>query len=320
MRVAWYTMNMRLKRFFWAILFCFSTIFLSSCSLPGGRAGLQVQSTDIPASVYLDGELLGKTPYIDKELKPGSFVLRIQPDDSNLASYETTINLKKGLLTVVTWKPGSKPETSGGVIYEMEPSSVRGKSQLSLISIPDRAIVSVDGGEKDFAPLLIEDISPGHHDLEISLPSFETQKHTINVLENHRMLVTVKLAKQENIAANPVPAPTAQPEASASAVATATPSPTPGSVLSASSSASPKPTSTQATAKPRVIINSTNFFVEGKEVLRVRDAVGSAGKELGYAPVGSSYPYLGQTTNNWHQVNFNGTTAWVSGQYSTLEK
>lgn len=312
-------MTMWRQRLFTTILCLSAAIFLSACTFGKGKAGLQVLSADIPSSVYINGELLDKTPLINKDLKPGDYVLSIKPDNAQLASYETNINLKKGLLTVVTWKPGSKPETSGGVIYEMEPTSVRGTSQLSLISIPDRAIVSIDGAEKDFAPLLVENISPGHHEFEVSLPSFETQKHTINVLENYRMLVTVKLAKQEDTV--PAAAAMQEPEPSPPVASTsAQPSPTPkvATTPTATPSASASPSTTNV-PKPRILILPTNFFVEGKEVLRVRDAVGSGGKELGFAPVGNRYPFLSQSSN-WYQITFNGVAAWVSGQYAQLEQ
>jgi len=293
-------------------IFLLSIFLFSGCTLLGPtKAGLQVMSADIPASIFLNGQYLEKTPLINKELKPGDYVLKIEPEDTTLASYETKINLKKGLLTVVTWKPGEKPETSGGVIYEMEKLSKNNTSQLQLISIPDRAIVSVDGGEKDFAPLLIENISAGHHDFEVSLPSFDTQKHTINVLPGYKMLVTVKLAKQ-SLNNDNLTSKTATETADITATASAQPE----------NNIATKSTQTtlikKVTTGPKVTINKTGFFVNNKEVLKVRDAVGSTSKELGYASVGNEYEYLGQTQSNWYQINFDGQTGWVSGQYSTL--
>jgi len=300
----------RLLKYF--SLFLVSIFLFSGCTLLGpNKAGLQVMSADIPASIFLDGQYVEKTPLINKELKPGDYVLRIEPEDTTLSSYETKVNLKKGLLTVVTWKPGERPETSGGVIYEMEKLPKNNTSQLQLISIPDRAIVSLDGGDKDFAPLLIEDIAAGHHDFEVSLPSFDTQKHTINVLPGYKMLVTVKLAKQSLSTSETV---TKEATESAEVIATASAQPADKTATKSAQTTLIK----KVTTGPKVTINKTGFFVNSKEVLRVRDSVGSAGKELGYAPVGNEYEYLGQTQSNWYQINFDGQTGWVSGQYSTL--
>ena len=180
-------------------------ITLSGCTLPFGpaKAGLQVMTTEIPASVFLNGQYLEKTPYIGKNLKPGEYLLKVQPDDPEYVPYETTISLNKGLLTVVTWKPGTRPETSGGVIYEME-SLPQKRTEISIISIPDKAIVSLDSQQKDFTPLLLENVEEGSHEFEIRLPSYDSQKHTINVIEGYRINITVKMAKQSLAETQPV--------------------------------------------------------------------------------------------------------------------
>jgi len=190
---------------------CLSCVFLSGCNPADWKAksGLQVTTNDVPASLFLDGKYLDKVPYINNDIKPGEYTLEIRPDSSQLVSYTTKVSLKNGLLTVVVWKPGDRPETSGGVLYEMEKLGNPKQSQLSLVTIPDSAIIHVDGESKDFAPVLIDSISAGEHGYEVSLPSYETQKNTINVLEGYRMNVTVKLARQDLT-------PAATPEASPS--------------------------------------------------------------------------------------------------------
>ena len=66
-----------------------------------------------------------------------------------------------------------------------------------------------------------------------------------------------------------------------------------------------------------VQILSTNFFVEGQEVLRVRNTASAGGVELGFAVVGQSYPMVSQQTD-WFEIDFNGQSGWVSTQYSQL--
>ena len=311
-----------------AILLIITSVLLSGCSFlsRNTKAGLQVITNDVSSSVFLEGQYLDKTPYIGKELKPGEYTLRIEPDDATLKPHETTVTLRKGLLTVVTWKPGARPETSGGVIYEMEPLTNKKRSELSLISLPDGVIVTLDSQGKEFTPLLIEDIEPGQHQFEVSLPSYETQKHTINVIEGHRMNITVKLAKAET--AEPT---TTQPTREDS---TATES---AEVLGTSASANSAETgnnsasasadnstrsqigSTTSTG-PTVTIEKTNFFVSGKEVLRVRASAGSDGKELGFAEVGTTYPYLQENSNGWYKIDFEKQKGWVSANFTTLSE
>lgn len=296
---------LKLKRIFFIISLVLVSTLFSACTdiLGPQKAGLQVTSAEIPSSVFIDDQYLDKTPLINKELKPGDYILKIQADDPKYASYESKVSLQKGLLTVVTWKAGIRPEFGGGVVYEMEKSEDKNKSQLSLISIPDRAIVSIDGKEKDFAPFLIENISPGHHEFEVSLPSYESQKHTINVLEGYRMLVSVKLAKQNYV--QDVLKETDEESSVAKALE--------DEEKKASDSASINKIITDS----RVLIKSTKFFVEDEEVLRVRDKLGS-GKEIGFAKVGQEYKYLDETKSNWHKINFEGEEGWISGEYAKL--
>ncbi len=298
------------------------------------KAGLQILTNDVGAAVFLGEQYLDKTPYINKELKPGQYLLKIVPDDSSFVPYETTINLRRGLLTVVTWKPGQRPELSGGVVYELEKLPNKGQTEVSIVSIPDGAVVSFDEGDKDFSPVLSTDVQPGTHEISVSLPSYETQQHTVNVVAGHRLNILVKLAKnpvgEEETAsqAAQVVSATLSAQLSPAVLATTSTTTTPlsGSLVTAPTEPSVPTSLKQPTAltspppKPRVTVLSTNFYQEGKEVLRVRDAIGIGGKELGFAPVGSMYPYLNETSQGWHKISFEGKAGWVSGQYTKLEK
>lgn len=213
------------------------------------KAGLQVITDDVPSAVYLNGQYVNGTPLIEKSLKPGEYNLKIEPNDTTLLPYETSIILRKGLLTVVTWKPATRPELSGGVIYEMEQLKDSSKSEVSFISIPEAAIVTLEGKEKEFSPVVFTDVPAGNRSFEITLPSYETQSHTINVQQGYRMLVRIKLAKLQAVSetessasesATPVPTPTATPTPSATPKP-ATPKPASGSTLLSTSSATLTP-------------------------------------------------------------------------------
>lgn len=301
---------------------------LSACTFLNKpqQAGLQVITNDIPSSVYLDGQLVDKTPFIEKTLKPGSYTLKIQPDNSDLVAHETSINLNPNSLTVVTWKPEKKPELSGGVIYEMEPLKDKNSSEISFVSVPDGAIIQLEGMPKDFAPTIIPNVEPGHHEYEITLPSYETQKHTINVIKGFRMIVKVKLAKLEEISDSEPSVVDESKEASASATSN-------GTDLSQAKQASlsgvtelgqdleiSEKATSSAESGQTVTIKSTGYFRNSIEVLRVRDQAGPQGKEIGFAPVNSSYSYLGESKNNWYKISFNGAVGWVSGDFSQLSQ
>jgi uncharacterized protein YgiM (DUF1202 family) len=303
---------------------CIATLLLSGCTSileKNNKAGLQIITDDVTASIFLDGQYVDRTPFINKELKPASYTLKIEPEDQKLVPYETTVTLRKGLLTVVTWKPGTRAELSGGVIYELEKLPNKKQTELSVVSIPDGAVVSVDSGPKEFAPYLTTTLIPGSHELSVTLPSYETQEHTINMVEGHRLNILVKLAKttaSEEVSNEPNPElPTATPSANLNASSAATPK-----VAAASPSGKPliTPQAAKTVSGPKVTITATNFFQDGAEVLRVRDQAGASGKELGFAPVGSTYQYLGKEQSGWYNIQFGTQSGWVNKAYAKLEQ
>ncbi len=274
------------------------------------RAGLQVITPDVPSTVFINGQYLDKTPLVEKTLKPGNYTLRIVPDDASLVGYDTTIHLRSGVLSVVTWKTASSPEHSGGVIIEMEPLPSGKESEVSIISIPDSAIVSLDGGGKEFAPIKIANVAPGPHEFEATLPSYETQRHTIDAVPGYRLLVTVKLAKLLETGTEEKTATAAAISPTLSATQSAT-------VATQSARAHSATTSAQTTKQVKIL--PTNFFQDGKEVLRVRNNPGTLGSEVGFVEVGKLYPYLESTASGWIKLHFESIEGWVSGEYTQLQ-
>lgn len=272
------------------------------------KSGLQVITNDLSASVFLNDQYLDKTPYINNQIQPGQYTLRIEPDDPTLIAYETPITLNKGLLTVITWQPGNSPDNSGGVIYELEELSNHQDSEVSFVTIPDNAIIAFDNQDKQFSPLLLKNVAVGHHEFKISLPSYEPQQHTINVTAGYKLKIMVKLIRQGSRLAT------------ATASATISPAPTsPAASTSATAS-----NSAQLTGQ-RVLIKTTNFFQEEIEVLRVRQEPTVSSIAAGFVKVGDQAQLLATNEQlGWFQIQFTDAltgkigTGWVSQQYSQL--
>ncbi len=262
------------------------------------KSGIRVVTNGVDSTVYLNDNYLDKTPTLNQSLSPGTYTLKIQPNDPEYVPYETTVKLHPGSLTVVTWNPSTRIEYSGGIIFEMEPIRSSNTAEISVVTIPDGAIIKLGEGDKEFAPFIFQNVQPGQHELEIMLPSYEVQQHTLDVPTGFRLLVNVKLAKQLN------PADTSEKNITAPEREEDTSEPA---------------TSSAMIARPRVQIQKTGFFNNGQEVLRVRDAAGLVGKELGFAPVGSWYQYLNETNAGWLKINFNNQVGWVSQDYALLE-
>ncbi len=313
----------KLILFFIAII---TSIFLfTGCQNPLQRtqeAGLQVITEGENSSVFINDQYANKTPFIDKSLKPGEYTVKLIPDNQDLAEYETTVTLNSGLLTVINWKFGNTLETSGGVIYEMEKSATGKGTELSLISIPDGAVVKIDNGQQKFAPVLMENISPGAHTFQVSLPSYNEQKHSLNIVEGYRLNVTVKLAKQKNsFTAKDTKQNDEQQEATQEADTTnqqeeenETNTPTP--IPSPQEQPSPTPiTSNNKLEPPYITVAET-----GTGWLRVRSRPGLGGEEVAKIHVGDSFPYL-ESDQGWYKIEYEiGKEGWISNGYANLVK
>jgi len=326
-------MRSLLKKFFLVGLIVASGLIFSACNPleRKNKAGLQVITNDIPVSIFINEEFLGKSPFLTKDLKPGEYSIRLEPESPTLTTYETTVSLNKGLLTVVTWKPGATLTQSGGVIYELEKLTNKNQTELSIISIPDGAILGIDGADKEFSPLIKNGIEVGNHEFEASLPSYETQNHTLSIVKGHRLNVLIKLAKEDPSASNVAqtsPSPTLNRRTTANAkTATNSTTPTNGEVMGSTiltpeGSLPPQPLrqpTATALTNPRILIKTTEYFEAGKEVLRVREASSSASKTLGYAEVGLLYRYLEEKNKDWFKIEFKNKAGWVSSEYAEIK-
>lgn len=307
---------------------------LSGCTFfsKNSYSGIQIQTNETSSNIFLDDNYIGRSPLIEHNLKPGTYTLKITPEDASFVSYETTVTLHKGTLTVVAWNPATTPELSGGVIYDLEP--LRSKTtEVSLTTIPDNAIVNFGNYDKEFSPHVFTNVTPGHTEVEVTLPSYETQKHTLDIIPGYRMNLSFKLAKlrssEEELKGNNGldGTNTSSQEASTSGkTQDSSPSAQPqnqnnnNEASSATSSASSTKLNTlppPRSAKGSIKINPTNYFENDIEVLRVRKST-PYGQTIGFAPVGSLLPYLNEKDEGWLKVWFKDQEGWVSEQYAQI--
>jgi hypothetical protein len=291
---------------------------LAGCSLPFQKkevSGLQITTDGVDADVYLNGKKVGQTPYSEQTLQPGRYTVKLEPDDSEFASYETTVTLYSATLAVMNWTFGKTAETSSGVIYELEPIKKKKDANFSLASIPDGAIVKVDEVSQGFTPVLLKAMTPGTHRFQVSLPSYKDVEESVNIAEGFQMNVTVKLAKQKATElTEEIEVASDSAEASDSAdVATSSASKSPTPKTTAKTS--PTPTSRtggSTTSEETVTIKET-----GTGWLRVRETPSSGGKELAKVDVGETFPYF-EKQSGWYQIEYEkGKKGWVSGTYVT---
>lgn len=259
------------------------------------QGGLQVVTYETDASLFLNDQYLDKSPYINRNINAKRYTLSIIPDNKELTAKDLTINLNPGTLTVVYWRPGPTLEKSSGLIYELESIANRRHGELQIITEPDEAIIHLGNRPQEFAPHVFRDLEPGDHTIQISLPGYENHEQKFNISAGYRLKITARLAQTG-----------------------------PSGDEAQLTEEDPDYADEQDQAS-MLTIQSTNFFQNGKEVLRVRDNSSVAGLPIGFVEVGESYPHQ-EVENGWYLISFEDALdseikeGWVSGQFIELQE
>lgn len=268
-----------------------------------GPAALQISSTP-QASVFLDGNNVGITPFFNDKLTPGEHTVKLEPQATTdqLVSWESKVTLAPNILTVINRTLGSSESLSSGEILSLEKIAKKDTSSLAVVSIPDQAVVKVNGEPRGFAPVLVENLPAGDYQVIVSTPGYEEKTISAHTVTGYKLTVTVQLAKKEEAKEA---TPSAEKEEKEEEVeATPTPKVTPKA----------EATPTPSVEKPyvRIVSPSTGW-------LRVRSGPGMTYEELAKIDDGTTYSYLGETKNDWHKIEYEeGKEGWVSGVYSEL--
>jgi hypothetical protein len=104
------------------------------------------------------------------------------------------IYLEPGTLTIVVFNPGKTAKENSSTIFELRKRSDK-KSSVSFESYPENTLISFDNQAMAFSPLRIENVLAGEHHFVVSLPSYEAQDHSFQVLEGYETKITINLAK-----------------------------------------------------------------------------------------------------------------------------
>lgn len=297
-----------MKRFIKVGLILLTATLLSGCSLLPGRKKSALSVTTTPkATVFLDGEHLGQTPYYNEKLKSGEYVLKIVPESSGQAlnPWEGRVTLSPGILTVVNRELGLTPDSSSGEILSFEPLADKNAISISVVTSPDGAVVNLDGEPKGFAPLSIDNISEGDHLLVISSPGFVEKSIKAKTVKGNKLIASVQLARDTS------ELPEVDEDEDSEATPSASPKSTPKATPKTSPKASPKTGSGTELERPYVEINSPDAGW-----VRVREEASTASDELTKVDHGETFPLI-NTDSGWYQIEYEtGENGWISGKYA----
>lgn len=181
-------------------------LFLLGLFQPKG-AGLLIKTTPT-ATVFINGEQVGKTPY-EAARDAGEVVVKLVPDasDKPLAPYETRVTLSPKIQTVISRDFGETEEASQGEIISFE--RIGGKeASLAVVSIPDSAEVFIDGRQIGFAPYKTSLFPAGDHQISLKAPNYSERTLTAQTISGYKLTVVVKLAPSGQAEAiSPTPTP-----------------------------------------------------------------------------------------------------------------
>lgn len=284
-----------------------------------GMAALSV-STNQKATVYLDGNKVGSTPFLNDKLGAEEHLVKLVPeDDTSLIAWETKVNLAPNILTVINRNFASTDSASSGEVIWLEKIGTKDKSSLAVVSSPDQAVVKIDGEPKGFTPALVEDLNPGSYQVVVSSPGFEERTVAAKTVAGYKLIVNVQLAQKTEGIAQATPSPESIPTG-----AKITPSPkltpAPSQNITPSPKATPKPTTTTtAIEKPYVTIKETpTGWLRVRATPDGQIIKDDSGNEIHLKP-GETCPYLNEEKNGWYKIEYEkDKEGWISKVYADL--
>jgi len=163
------------------------TVYVSASLTPVQSYGsITVTSSPSGATAFLDGASSQLTPCTFNNVVPGSHT--IQVTRSGYAPWSTTTSVSAGRNTQV-YASLSPVQPATGSIY--------------VTSVPSGASVYVDGTYYGPSPQLASGLSPGYHQVRISLSGFQDWTGSVNVQSD----VTTRISQTLSVGPTPTPLP-----------------------------------------------------------------------------------------------------------------
>lgn len=246
------------------------------------------------AGVVIDNTPVGKAPY-ETRIAPGDHTIKLIPEgeDSQTVTWEGTVPVYANTLTYISRELGTSELTSAGevltvVAMDKKPGGETG--QVSVETDPTGAIVFLDNDEKGVAPLVLEEVPAGEHELAVYLPGFFRRSQKISIEKGYTVKTQFKLALDKTH--KTLEDELEKKQASAAAALT----PSPGAAT------------TTAAQTVKILDTPTGF-------LNVRSEPSVSGDKVTEVDPGDTYEYT-EEQEDWYKIVLkDGTEGWVYGDY-----
>lgn len=152
------------------------------------KSGISVLSTPNEATVFLDGNEVGKTPFEDRNLEVREYNVKLEKEE---ASWQGKVKLTAQTLTIVNRDLAKDQASSSGEILTLD----KGRG-VTVVSNPSGAEVEIDGKVFGKTPLNIN-ITSGEHIINLSHPNYLNRSIKVTLPNNFNLTVSVDLALSE---------------------------------------------------------------------------------------------------------------------------
>lgn len=143
-------------------------------SLTSNIGRLIINSKPSRASVYLNGKLVGNTPY-RADLEEGRYELKLSsPNYADITK------------TVIVAKNSEKNESLVLPIL---------LGSIEITSIPTKAQVSLNGKPHGSTPQKLEKMQPGSYDVAVSLPNYDVQNRKVEIVPGQNVVAHFELSQ-----------------------------------------------------------------------------------------------------------------------------
>jgi len=178
------------------VLYVLLRFFVFDRRAPEGK--LKVLSSP-GASVFINNSVVGKTPF-EGSYQAGEYLIKLIPEGAatDTASWNDKITVYEHALTYVNRELGSSDIASAGEIFTTEkmktPPKNKNNGQIFIETEPQGAIIFLDNDEKGVAPLILQDVVKGDHELSVFMTGFFRRTEKIKVDPGHQVNAKFKLA------------------------------------------------------------------------------------------------------------------------------
>lgn len=152
------------------------------------KSGISVQSTPDQATVFLDGQEVGKTPFEDKNLDVKQYEVKIE---KNEAAWQGNVKLTAGTVVVINRDLASEVASSSGEILTLD----RGRG-ITIISNPSDSEIEIDSKTMGKTPISVN-LDIGEHTILVSHPNYLKRSIKVTLPKDFNLTISVDLALSE---------------------------------------------------------------------------------------------------------------------------